>query len=80
MIALILSFFGSVILINKLVVEIKKTPIITITSNTVIPIGEVPFPAVTYCQELKLEARDLLYKIFTLYYFNNYTEAFEKVP
>lgn len=52
---LILSFSGAVLLINKLHTEVSKTPIVTVTSNTPVPIEEIPFPAVTFCLEMRIQ-------------------------
>jgi acid-sensing ion channel, other len=68
LLSLIFSFACAILLIHNVVKETKKTPIITVTSNSLVPIGDIPFPAVTLCEEFRFEETDIRYKLLTYYY------------
>jgi acid-sensing ion channel, other len=68
MISLIASLLGAVFLINKLHTEISKTPIVTVTSNTPMLIEEIPFPAVTFCSEMRIQQGQKYYDLMKTFY------------
>jgi hypothetical protein len=68
MISLTFSFLGAFTLFHKLIVEIKKSSIITVMSNDMVKISEIPFPAVTFCHEVRAEEREYFYKILKSFY------------
>jgi acid-sensing ion channel, other len=68
MISLIASFSSAVLMINKLHTEISKTPIVTVTSNTPIPIEEIPFPAVTFCSEMRIQQSENYYHLMKIFF------------
>lgn len=70
-ISLLLSFLSATWLIHKLIVEIQETPIITVTSNTPVAIGEVPFPAITFCQEIDIQEGNPVYQVIDEFYNRN---------
>lgn len=75
LISIISSIFGAVVLINKLYTEISKTPIVTVTSNTPVPIEEIPFPAITFCQELRIQESEQTYILMkNMYEDKNYED------
>jgi Amiloride-sensitive sodium channel len=67
LISIIASFLGAVLLVNKLHTEISKTLIVTMTSNTPVPIEEIPFPAVTFCQEMRIQENENAYLLMELF-------------
>jgi Amiloride-sensitive sodium channel len=71
-VSLIFSFASCVVLISKLVAEIRRTPIVTVTSNTPVPIGDIPFPAVAFCQEVRIQESDEVYSLLQNFYYDEH--------
>jgi acid-sensing ion channel, other len=71
-ISLIVSFLSAVLLINKLHTEMTKTSIVTVTSSTAVPVEEIPFPAITFCTELRIQEGEPFHYLMLLYFSNNY--------
>lgn len=74
---LTLSFSGALALIYQLVADIRKTPIITVMSKDMVPISEIPFPAVTICSEASIHDNNVFYDILYPFY-NGRNETLNK--
>lgn len=71
LLSLLASLISCVFLIAKLTTEVRKTPIVTVISNDPVSIGNIPFPAITFCQEMKFQENDRGYTLLEGFYGKN---------
>lgn len=69
--SLLASLISCVCLITKLATDVRKMPIVTVISNEPVSIGDIPFPAITFCQEMKIQESDGAYRMLESFYGEN---------
>lgn len=73
-VSLVLSLISCVVLVTKLVIEIQRTPIMKVSSNKPVPIVDIPFPAITFCQEVRIQESDGIYNFLEDFYYGQQNE------